>query len=102
MGKTLAVGSGTKLPPLPGREIVVLSRSGVTVAEATERGCVIIGGETIFDVALDLVDTVCLSVLPDKYECDAWFNMVKLNRIFVLDSTLSRDDFDILTFKRRP
>ena len=98
MGKTLGVGRGTKLPPLPGRDVVLLSRTGVTVRDFLAKGGVIIGGATVFQEALPLVDTIVLSVLPDTYTCDCFF---KIDPSFRLITTESRDGFQLLTFKRR-
>jgi len=98
MGHTLGVGSGTELPPLPGRTVVRLSRSSMPLASFEG---IVIGGATIFEAALRLASSIELSVLPDTYTCDCFFNMVTLDRLFVLTDTRRMDGFSVLTFTRR-
>lgn len=95
MGKTLGVGRGTKLPPLPGRDVVYLSRSGVSLNDffnMYEHG-IVIGGATIFDLCLRKVDTIVLSVLPDTYPCDCFLNIPTIDRLFRLELTEQKDGF---------
>ena len=97
MGKTIGVGSGTKLPPLPGREIVSLSRVGVTLAAfARGGGDIIVGGSTIFDACLGKVDTLMISMLPDYYACDCYLNMARVERLYRLAGVEERGDFKIM------
>ena len=103
MGKTLGVGRGTVLPPLPGRDVVFLSRSGVSLNDffnMYEHG-VIIGGATIFELAIRKVDTIVLSMLPDSYNCDCYLNMVTIDRLFRSDNIEQGDGFEVFTFTRR-
>ena len=103
MGKTLGVGRGTTLPPLPGRDVVYLSRAGVSLNaffNMYEHG-VVIGGATIFDLCLRKVDTIVLSVLPDTYHCDCFLDMVTIERLFRLELMEQEDGFQVLTFTRR-
>ena len=102
MGRTLGVGSGTKLPALPGREVISLSRSGVTLDDffKTHPDGIIIGGATIFELCLDRVDTIVLSVLPETHTCDCFLNLDTLDRDFLVTSYVAMDGFDVLTLNR--
>ena len=104
MGKTLGVGRGTTLPPLPGRDVVYLSRRGVSLndfyASNRENG-IVIGGATIFDLCLRKVDTIVLSVLEETYHCDCFLNMPTIERLFRLELMEQKEGFEVLTFTRR-
>jgi dihydrofolate reductase len=47
MGKKLLVGKNTTLPPLPGREVVRLSREDILPLDAKD--VILIGGKTLID-----------------------------------------------------
>ena len=105
MGRTIGVGMGTKLPPLPGRKIVRLSRSELPVAGFLEREPegIVIGGGQIFAACLGLVDTIVLSVLPDEYDCDTFLNLVTLDRLYGCIGFVQWDGFQVFTYHiRRP
>lgn len=103
MGRTLGVGSGTKLPPLLGRKVITFSKGKQTLNRflALEKSGIIIGGATIFEQCLGRVDTIILSVLPDTYTCDCFFNMARLDRLYKIRSVDHRPDFKIITLGLR-
>ena len=105
MGKVLGVGSGTRLPPLPGRDVVRLSRRGVHLKEflIMHRDGVVIGGGQIFDACLGMVDTLKISILPDAYPCDTYLNLARIDRLYVLSGFVQHDGFQVFTYHiRRP
>ena len=98
-GKIVVMGFNTwkSLPrkPLPGRLNIVLLSRDYTEREPVDSDpsvlfmleedlwhiihsnpdCVIIGGARIYDMALQLVDTIVLSTINDDSECDTFFNL---------------------------
>lgn len=81
MGGTLYVGKKTAntLPPLKGRKIIVLNRDVYPtlqdIGDIAEPAW-IIGGAVIYNsaLALDVVDTVYLSLIDREYEGDTFFS----------------------------
>lgn len=80
MGGVLFVGKKTaeSLPPLKGREIVVLTRETfpqVVLAEH-HRPKWIIGGAAIYNAALelDIIDNVYLTLIDQNYKGDTYFS----------------------------
>lgn|SRR6478609_1874356 len=98
-GKIVVMGFNTwkSLPrkPLPGRLNIVLLSRDYTEREQVDADpsvlfmqeedlwhiihnnpdCVIIGGARIYDMALQLVDTIVLSTINDDSECDTFFHL---------------------------
>jgi dihydrofolate reductase len=76
LGKDLIVGRKTAegLPPLKGRNIYVVSRSGLSVEEALSKSenPIIIGGAEIYHYCLDngLVDEIISTQINGEYDCD--------------------------------
>ena len=103
LGLPLYVGPKTILPPLAGREVIMLSRSGYTFEDSAERDGVYIGGAEIFSLALDVVDTCTISVLPRGYQCDCFFPRSKLQSLFEIADVdyTSNPDFDVVTYQRK-
>jgi dihydrofolate reductase len=84
MGGVLYVGKKTasNLPPLKGREVVVLNRDvHPTLADVgtNDKPEWIIGGAAIYNAALaqDVVDRVYLSVVDKEYDGDTFFSMAQ-------------------------
>lgn len=91
MGKPIIMGRKTYESigkPLPGRTNIVLTRSaefhaeGVVTAStlqqaldyaATEDEVMIIGGSTIYELALPRADRLYLTYVENSFEGDAWF-----------------------------
>jgi dihydrofolate reductase len=91
MGKPIIMGRKTFESigrPLPGRTNIVLTRSaefhaeGVVTADtlqqaldyaATEDEVMIIGGSTIYELALPRADRLYLTYVDNSFEGDAWF-----------------------------
>ena len=91
MGKPIIMGRGTYESigrPLPGRTKLVLTRSvdfhaeGVTVVRSLQQALeaaagaqevMIIGGSSIYELALPLADRLYLTHIEHGYEGDAWF-----------------------------
>jgi len=77
-GKDLIVGRKTAegLPPLKGRNVFVVSRSGLSFDEALEksRDPIIIGGAEIYHYCLDhgLVTEIIATRIEGDYECDVF------------------------------
>ena len=77
-GKDLIVGRKTaeELPPLKGRQVYVVSRSGLSIEGALELSTnpVIIGGAEIYHYCLDngLVDEIIVTEIDGEYECDTF------------------------------
>ena len=91
MGKPIIMGRKTYESigrPLPGRTNIVLTRSpdfnaeGVLIANslqqaldyvAVEEEVMVIGGSTIYELALPRADRLYLTYVEDSFEGDAWF-----------------------------
>lgn len=98
MGHALIMGRKTFesiAMPLPGRLNVVLSRSsnynlpGCRVASSLTAGIecckgyqkiFVIGGRSLYEEAMDMVDTILLSVLDRNYEGDTFFPQIPTER----------------------
>ena len=104
MGAVLGVGAGTKLPPLPGRTVVRLSRKagGMSIRDfgrAYPNG-IIIGGAEVFRASIGLVDTIVLSVLPKAYTCDCFMPMELIHAQFVSETSTQHEGFRVYVLKR--
>ena len=91
MGKPIIMGRKTYESigrPLPGRTNIVLTRSadftadGVSIVASLEQAlamvaaedeAVIIGGSSIYELALPQVDRLYLTYIENSFEGDAWF-----------------------------
>lgn len=90
MGKPIVMGRKTFESigrPLPGRQNIVLSRKGFdaegvtnvgSICEATaltvnEDEVMIIGGGTIYENMIDIVDRMYITYVDGEFEGDAWF-----------------------------
>lgn len=87
MGQSCIVGNNTykSLPKLKGRDLYVVSRSGLGLYEAiymlNEKGVTpwVIGGQSIYEQALEYASEIHLSILSQSYECDAFFPKIELS-----------------------
>lgn len=114
-GKTVVMGRRTYESlhnrPLPDRNNVVISttlepKAGITIArtleEALERAkefrreVFIIGGSSIYEQSLPLVDTLHVSHIRQEYEGDTYFPEIKRNEWI----TKEEKDFRDFTYKR--
>ena len=104
MGKPIIMGRRTYESigrPLPGRTNIILSRSeefapeGVMTARTLERAlelaadvdeAVIIGGSSIYSMALPLADRLYLTLIEDSFEGDAWFPAFDAEQWRIIDS----------------
>lgn len=84
MGGILYVGKKTasSLPPLKGREVIVLNRNGYpTLSDigTTLKPEWIIGGAAIYNAALeqDIVDVVYLTAIDAEYDGDIFFSTIQ-------------------------
>lgn len=90
MGKPIVMGRKTYESigrPLPGRTNIVLSRSGfkaqgievvssiceAVAMAATAEELVVIGGGSIYEMVIDVVDQMHLTVVEGEFTGDAWF-----------------------------
>jgi dihydrofolate reductase len=125
MGKPIIMGRKTYESigrPLPGRTNIVLTRSadfhaeGVVVANtlqqaldhaATEDEVMIIGGSTIYELALPGADRLYLTYLENSFEGDAWFPDFDLAQWNVIASEEHRadeknsSDYRFVTYARK-
>jgi len=94
-GKDLIVGRKTAegLPPLKGRNVYIVSRSGMSVEDALEKATdpIIIGGAEIYHYCLDhnLVDEIIATQINGEYGCDTYirnsfFSNFKIMKTIVL------------------
>lgn len=78
LGKNLIVGRKTAIgmPPLKGRQVFVVSRSGLSIEDAIARSDnpIIIGGAEVYHYCLDngLVDEIIATQINGEYECDTY------------------------------
>lgn len=100
MGRVLGVGGRTKLPPLPGRTVITLSRGKHTLNSflALEKGGMIIGGASIFEQCIGRVDTIVLSVLKGAFTCDCWLNVALIEQLYTVTKIQHHESFDVFTF----
>ena len=106
MGKPIVMGRKTYESigrPLPGRKNIVLSRAGFSadgvevvssiceaiakVADAEE--VMVIGGSTIYESVIDVVDRIYLTIIENEFSGDAWFPTFDM----ALWSVSSEEDF---------
>ncbi len=82
LGKPVIMGTRTfeslKSMPLPGREIIVVSRSGLSLEQALENTkdapeVIIAGGAEIYAAALPIATHMVLSEIPGEYPGDTFF-----------------------------
>lgn len=108
MGRVLGVGGRTKLPPLPGREVITLSREVITLSRgkhtlnrflAYEPDGIVIGGASIFEQCIGRVDTIILSVLHDSYTCDCWLNTDLIGKLYHIAGVEHFSSFDVFTLR---
>ena len=59
-----------------------------------------IGGEGIFNNALDFVDHVYMTKIPGNYECDVFLDREKFNKKFVMESERTGDKSKELIFQK--
>jgi len=72
MGKKCLVGRKTfeTLPPLKGRELIVVSRDGLSLEDALKLNPdIVIGGGEIYKQTMKMVDTLYLSIINDEQVC---------------------------------
>jgi len=104
MGKPIIMGRKTYDSigrPLPGRTNIVLTRSadfhaeGVVTANtlqqaldyvSTENEVMIIGGSTIYELALPRADRLYLTYVENSFEGDAWFPDFDLDQWHIIAS----------------
>jgi len=125
MGKPIIMGRKTYESigrPLPGRTNIVLSRSsdfhaqGVVTANtleqaldyaAAENEVMIIGGSTIYELALPRVDRLYMTYVESDYEGDAWFPEFDLEQWRILASENhaadenNSSDYRFVTYERK-
>ncbi|MEY4387432.1 MAG: hypothetical protein RLY20_2715 [Verrucomicrobiota bacterium] len=118
MGQVLVMGRKTFESigkPLPGRETVVLTRSGwthagVKVASALDalplalddaRTIFIAGGAEIYRQALPLCDELLLTVVKRNVEGDAFFPPFE-DDFELVEKVRETPEFDILRYRRKP
>ena len=110
MGKPIMMGRKTFESigkPLPGRQNIVLSRDsgwraeGVDVASDLEHGLVlaasaeeimVIGGSTVYQLALPKVQRMYLTHVEAEFEGDAWFPLLALDEWRVSAESFSEID----------
>lgn len=90
MGGILFVGkkTGASMPPLPGREVLVLDRNNyptindVSTIAKDNKTCWIAGGTQIFRAALELniVDKIYLTYIDQEYDGDTFFSVDEINK----------------------
>jgi dihydrofolate reductase len=82
LGKPVIMGTRTfkslKGMPLPGREVIIVSRSGLSLAQALEKTkdapeVIIAGGAAIYEAALPVATNMILSEIPGEYPGDTFF-----------------------------
>lgn len=89
MGKKCLVGRKTyeSLPPLKGRELIIVGRDYHTLESALElKPDIVIGGGSIYKQTIDMIDTLYLSVI---------------NNTEVGDTVFPRIPFDIKVITKR-
>jgi len=104
MGKPIIMGRKTFESigrPLPGRTNIIMTRSadfhaeGVLVAHSLEQALdfasaeeevMIIGGSTIYELALPRADRLYMTYVENACEGDAWFPEFDIERWHVIDS----------------
>jgi len=82
MGKKCLVGRKTfeSLPPLKGRELIVVSKSGLQLEDALKLNPdIVIGGGEIYRKTIDLIDTLYLSIIDDEQIGDTKFPIIPNN-----------------------
>jgi dihydrofolate reductase len=91
MGGILYVGKKTAstLPPLKGREVVVLGRETFPTlldVKALNKPAWIIGGAAIYNAALelDIVDRIYVTLIDKEYDGDTFFSFEQLKKISAL------------------
>jgi dihydrofolate reductase len=107
---------------LPGRNNIIISRNpqftatgcivvpslekAIAVASAIDEHQFIIGGASVYREAIQLADTIYLTVVHHKYEADAFFPAIsktEWNEVERIDFNRGKDfnhPFSFLTFKR--
>lgn len=60
-----------------------------------------IGGASIFDQALEVVEELYLTHISGDYQCDTVISLPRITELFYLDSTDQRDGFSFNIWKRR-
>jgi dihydrofolate reductase len=82
MGKKCLVGRKTfeSLPPLKGRELIVVSKSVLQLEDALKLNPdIVIGGGEIYRKTIDLIDTLYLSIIDDEQIGDTKFPTIPNN-----------------------
>ena len=82
MGKKCLVGRKTfeTLPLLKGRELIVVSRDGLSLEDALKLNPdIVIGGGEIYKQTIKMVDTLYLSIINDEQVGDTMFPTIPFN-----------------------
>lgn len=92
MGNTLLVGKNTILPPLPGRNVVVLQDRNM-IDDPQYRNAMLIGGAKVWIDALQkgYIERIYLTVIDEYYECDTYFPIEYL-QYYTLDTIITLSD----------
>ena len=125
MGKPVLMGRKTYESigrPLPGRKNIVLTRSanfdaeGVMAANTLEEALedaagadevMVIGGSTIYELALPLADRLYITHVDDTFQGDAWFPEFDPGEWHIIDSEehaadeKNASDYRFVTYQRK-
>ncbi len=110
LGKPVIMGTRTfeslKGMPLPGREIIVVSRSGLSLEQALEKTkdapeVIIAGGAEIYSAALPIATHMILSEIPGEYPGDTFFPKYDVNQ-WTVEREESHPEFLIKWLHRAP
>ena len=125
MGKSIVMGRKTYESigrPLPGRTNIVLSRQGfeaegvvnvasiceATALTVTEDEIMVIGGGTIYQSLIDVVDCMYITYVDGEFSGDAWFpDFDETQWVISSEETVSADennqyDCRFVTYVRKP
>jgi dihydrofolate reductase len=109
LGKPVIMGTRTfeslKGMPLPGREIIVVSRSGLSLEQALEKTkdspeVIIAGGAEIYSAALPVATHMILSEIPGEYPGDTFFPEYDSNN-WIVEKDEPQTEFRILSMHRK-
>jgi len=106
MGKTVLVGRKTyeKMPPLKGRDVVVLSKTnGAQLDDYADQDVMLIGGPVVWRHALEkgYVDRIILTYINLTTVCDAFFPMSFLEHFDIEKVENLGEITCVITYKRK-
>lgn len=105
MGKTILVGRKTfeKMPPLKGRNVVVLSRSGNLLKDYIGKDVMLIGGPEVWNEAFrhDCVDKIILTYINIDVECDSYFPLGQLRNYDIESVDKISADASVIIYNKK-